>query len=242
MYPEWAGTIIGSDSVSSHGHDSAFRAAPPFCQARHPPRRQCCVPRISCTRSFPSPASCCLPSPIPPSLFWRTCLSLQTSWAKVLPLLQTPHHRNKKRSDVLSCVEEDKEGLLLGGSADVGVRRKFLKNHPEVLERFCSDLLPLVVQVYSSTVITQVRSMLKLVCCMLSQIRAKRSSSAGEDAEPDVYHQDGAVCKPRTTGGPAPGCAHFLLCCWPSGCQGWRYPCGRRPPCRAAHGQAARHL
>ncbi len=58
-----------------------------------------------------------------------------------------------------ACMPADcKDADESGGAADKEdcLRTRFLQEHPETLQRFTSDLLPLLLQVYGSTVLDKV--------------------------------------------------------------------------------------
>lgn len=60
---------------------------------------------------------------------------------------------------VTQCEAADCKGAEEGGSAvekEQCLRTRFLQDHPEALHKFTSDLLPLLLQVYGSTVLDKV--------------------------------------------------------------------------------------
>ena len=52
------------------------------------------------------------------------------------------------------------------------VRRRFIRENPDVLQRFSADLLPLMLQVHGGTVMAQARLSLALKCTSCCQTLA----------------------------------------------------------------------
>ena len=55
-----------------------------------------------------------------------------------------------------ACVPADVLVLEPGSASDEALRRRFVRENPDMLKRFSADLLPLMLQVYGGTVVAQV--------------------------------------------------------------------------------------
>ena len=78
------------------------------------------------------------------------------------PVLDTCEFADCKGAEEAGSVAEKEECL----------RTRFLQDHPEALHKFTADLLPLLLQVYGSTVLEKVRlwGVCAATCCTMCQV------------------------------------------------------------------------
>jgi len=55
--------------------------------------------------------------------------------------------------------------LASGGLSDAALRKAFICSNPDVLQQYSADLLGLIMQVYSSTVLSSVRAATFIFTC-----------------------------------------------------------------------------
>ncbi|KAL3152604.1 hypothetical protein ABBQ32_001622 [Trebouxia sp. C0010 RCD-2024] len=89
--------------------------------------------------------------------WWRLSMQRALGSSPLVATVQT--HANTATNQ--RCEAADCKGAEEGGSAvekEQCLRTRFLQDHPEALHKFTSDLLPLLLQVYGSTVLDKVRT------------------------------------------------------------------------------------
>lgn len=166
------------------------------------PQRQCCAHLTSCWRLFLWHTSCCLLCQMQLSCFWlmptqpqrqrvRPC---QIATARTVKYAAVIGMYRISPSDMCIVPVAGRNGAGHQQSAAPSSRELFLHQNPELLQKFGSDLLPLLLQVYNNTALPQVQC--AGLCALKHSLCANCAACAQADAMPSACRSASSVLQP----------------------------------------------